>query len=60
MKPQRRYLPSLQPDALPEDTPTTQQLIDSVHDLNGIIRFVYEQLAVVAAATATTIQTLED
>lgn len=56
MKPERRYLP-----ALPQQAPLEEQLlVDALHDLNGKIQFVYEQLALVAVATAVPIETLED
>lgn len=56
MKPERRYLP-----LLPQQAPVEEQLVvDAIHDLNGKVQFVYEQLAIVAAATAVPIESLED
>ena len=56
MKPKRRYLPTL-----PQQAPTEEQLLlDALHDLNGKIQFVYEQLAIVAAAVPVSIEPMED
>lgn len=62
MKPERRYLPSLAKQAAPSgaDTELIQQVLDAIHDLNGKVQFVYEQLAVVAAAVPIAIETMED
>lgn len=61
MKPKRRYLPSLAKQATAgTDTELMQQVLDAIHDLNGKVQFVYEQLAVVAAAVPIAIETMED
>jgi len=56
MKPERRYLPSI-----PQQAPSEEQLVlDALHDLNGKIQFLYEQLAIVAAAVPISIEPMED
>lgn len=37
-----------------------QRTTDTLHELNARIFFLQEQIAVLAVATATTVQTLED
>lgn len=56
MKPERRYLPTLPQQAPAPD----QQVLDAIHDLNGKIQFLYEQLVIVAAAVPVSIDSLED
>lgn len=42
------------------DDALVQQLLDAVHELNGRIHFLQDQLALVAAAVPVTIDTLAD
>lgn len=56
MKPERRYLPVLPQQAPAEE----QQMLDAIHDLNGKIQFVYEQLVLVAAAVPISVEPMED
>lgn len=56
MKPERRYLPTLSQQAPSEE----QLVLDAIHDLNGKIQFIYEQLAIVAAAVPVSIEPMED
>lgn len=60
MKPERRYLPSLAKQATEVSPELIQQLLDAAHDLNGKVQFVYEQLAIVAAAVPIAIEPMED
>lgn len=47
-------------DSLDDARRIVQVLLDTVHELNARIYFLQDQLAVVATATSTTIDTLED
>lgn len=61
MIPKRRYLPQLPTQLANEQQAVANQLlVDAIHDLNGKIQFVYEQLELLAASSAFTIEPMED
>lgn len=60
IKPVPRTLVSTPLHTVAADPQIVQQLLDAVHELNGRIQFLQDQLSVVAAAVPVTIDTLTD
>jgi hypothetical protein len=54
----RRQMPRF--DTLEDAQQFMQEQADAIHELNARIFFMQEQIATLAAATATTVDTLED